>query len=109
MPVVAHANHMLYYLDLINRSVRGDEKAFARADWNAAWKLTSVDEPAWADLVGRLERTSLEVLDAAIRFQPWNEIMLTGCFACAAHAAYHLGAIRQMLRDLGRVPTTTKI
>jgi hypothetical protein len=48
-------------------------------------------------------------LDVAPTFQPWNEIMLTGCFACAAHVAYHLGAIRQMLRELGHSPKTTKI
>jgi hypothetical protein len=108
-PIVSHANHVLFGLELINRSVHGDEKAFEGADWNAAWKLTSVDEKPWADLVARLEKTSQEVLDSVPKFQPWNEIMLTGCFACAAHAAYHLGAIRQMLRDLGQVPVTTKI
>jgi hypothetical protein len=99
-PIVAHANHVLFGLELINRSVHGDEKAFEGADWDAAWKLTNVNDREWADLLVRLEKTSHEVLQAAPTFQPWSEIMLTGCFACAAHAGYHLGAIRQMLREI---------
>jgi hypothetical protein len=64
-PIVAHANHVLFGLELINRSVQGDEKAFEGADWNAAWKLTSVNDREWADLLARLEKTSQEVLDVA--------------------------------------------
>lgn len=108
-PIVGHANHVLFYLELMNRAVRGDEKAFAGANWKTAWELTNVNESEWADLLSRLERTAKEVLEAAPAIKQWEETMLTGVFACAAHTAYHLGAIRQMMRELGIAPTTSKI
>jgi hypothetical protein len=98
-PIVAHANHMLFALELMNRAVHGDEQAFAGADWKVAWQLVSVDEAQWSELLGRLEKTAREVLEAAPKIQDWNEIMFTGVFSIAAHTAYHLGAIRQLLRD----------
>src|SRR5687768_16759465 len=54
-PIVSHANHVLFGLELIDRSVHGDETAFENADWNAAWKLTRVNEREWAELLARLE------------------------------------------------------
>ncbi|WP_425618679.1 hypothetical protein NA78x_002389 [Anatilimnocola sp. NA78] len=35
-PIVSHANHVLYGLDLINRAMHGDQTAFAQADWTVA-------------------------------------------------------------------------
>jgi len=108
-PIVGHANHVLFYVELMNRAVHGDETAFAGANWKTAWELTSVNESKWADLLSRLERTAKEVLEAAPAIKQWEETMLTGVFACAAHTAYHLGAIRQIMRDMEITPTTTSI
>ena len=99
-PIVSHANHVLFGLGLIQRAVDGDPKAFDGVDWDAAWKLVEVDDVQWADLLRRLEKTAQHVLDAAPQVRDWNEMMLTGLFATAGHTAYHLGAVRQMLRDV---------
>lgn len=99
-PIVAHANHVQFGLELMSRAVAGDERAFDGADWDAAWRLVRVDDVEWAELLRRLETTAQQVLDAAPKITNWNELMLTGVFASAAHTAYHLGAIRQMVRDI---------
>ena len=99
-PIVSHANHVLFGLGLMNRAVHGDEQAFKGADWDAAWRLVTVDDAQWSGFLQRLETTAQEVLDAAPGNQHWNEVMLTGVFASAAHTAYHLGAIRQILLDV---------
>jgi hypothetical protein len=99
-PIVSHANHVLFGLELIERAVGGDQRAFEGADWDAAWRLERVDDAQWADLLRRLEAAAKRVLDSAPQLREWNELMLTGLFASAAHTAYHLGAIRQMLKDL---------
>jgi hypothetical protein len=99
-PICSHANHVLYGLELMDRALHGDPKAFENTDWDAAWKLVSVNEVQWEDLLIRLDRTGRSVLEAAPKVPVWNEIMLTGCFASAAHTAYHLGALRQILKDL---------
>lgn len=99
-PIVSHANHVLYGLELVARAAGGDQHAFDNADWDAAWKLVAVNDAEWADLLARLERTAQTLLETGPKFQPWNEIMLTGLFGSAAHTAYHLGAIRQMVKDV---------
>jgi hypothetical protein len=100
-PIVSHANHVLYGYELINRAVAGDAKAFAEANWGLAWKLENVTEAQWTDLLQRLETQSRKILALAETIPSGiDEIMLTGLFGSAAHNAYHLGAIRQILRDL---------
>ena len=96
---VAHANHVLFGWELIVRSLAGED-AFAGADWNAAWKLVQVNDAEWAALVARLEQTAQQIRDTAPQHQFKEEIMLTGHFATAAHTAYHLGAIRQIMLEL---------
>jgi len=99
-PIVSHANHVLFGWDLLNRAIQGDDQAFVGADWDAAWKLERVNDAEWAELLGKLERTAEEIVKLAPQNTRWNELMLTGIFASAAHTAYHLGAIRQMLREV---------
>ncbi|HVJ79955.1 MAG TPA: hypothetical protein VNC50_02700 [Planctomycetia bacterium] len=99
-PICSHANHVLYGLELMDRALHGDAKAFENTDWDAAWRLVSVTEAEWSDLIARLDRTGRSVLEAAPKVPSWNEITLTGCFASAAHTAYHLGAIRQIMKDI---------
>jgi hypothetical protein len=100
-PIVAHANHVLYGIELANRALGGEEGVYESADWDPAWKLETVSQDEWQDLVHRLGEQSKLLIDQVSRPREWNEIMLTGTFAVAAHTAYHLGAIRQMVLDVG--------
>lgn len=99
--IAAHANHVLYGIELANRALGGEEGVYETADWDAAWKLESVSPDQWQDLVERLEQHSTLLLEQVRQPRDWSEIMLTGTFAIAAHTAYHLGAIRQMVLDVG--------
>ena len=99
-PIVAHANHVLYGWELVVRALQGDDQAFAGADWNAAWQLERVSEREWSELLARLEQVAGKLLALAPQHASTDEVMFTGLYACAAHTAYHLGAIRQMLREL---------
>lgn len=100
-PIVSHANHVLYGLGLVSRALDGDMKAFADADWDVAWKLERVNDAEWAELLGRLEATAQHVLDAASqKVTSLSGVMLTGTLGIAAHTAYHLAAVRQILLDV---------
>lgn len=99
-PIVSHANHVLFGWDLLNRAIQGEEGVFEAANWDEAWQLEHVNEAEWQMLLAKLEKVGREILDRAPQYEPWNEMMLTGIYASAAHTAYHLGAIRQMLRDV---------
>lgn len=99
-PIVAHASHVLYGIELANRALDGEPGVYATADWEQSWTLISVDEAQWQQLIARLEAATLRLIEQVQQPRNWDEITLTGAFSIAAHAAYHLGAIRQMSRQL---------
>jgi hypothetical protein len=101
-PIVSHANHVLYGVQLANRALAGEQGVHENANWEVAWQLESVSEQQWHNLVEQLEQESLRLIEQISQPREWTEIELTGTYAIAAHAAYHLGAIRQMLRQLGK-------
>jgi uncharacterized damage-inducible protein DinB len=96
-PVVSHANHVLYGIELANRALGGEQGVYKDADWKIAWQLESVSDTEWKKLVDRLEQQSELFIKQVNESREWDEITLTGSFSIAAHTAYHLGAIRQML------------
>jgi hypothetical protein len=100
--IAAHANHVLYGIELANRALGGEAGVYESADWSVAWKLERVTDDGWQSLIARFAEQSDELIEKTEAGPEWNEVMLTGSFAIAAHAAYHLGAIRQMLLDLGK-------
>src|SRR5438128_8993543 len=48
--IAAHAQHLRYGLSLMNRWAREGGNPFADAKWDAAWKISRVDEQEWADI-----------------------------------------------------------
>lgn len=94
--IASHAAHIDYHLSLLNRFAAGEPNPFATADWSESWRVTSVSEAAWDDLRGDLKRRAEAWLEFVRQPRAWGEMELTGAFASAAHAAYHLGAVRQM-------------
>lgn len=96
-PVVSHANHVLYGIELANRALGGEQNVYQNADWKVAWQLEKVSDSEWQKLVDRFEQQSELFIKQVNEPREWDEITLTGSFSIAAHTAYHLGAIRQVL------------
>jgi hypothetical protein len=98
--IAAHTEHIRWVLALSNAYVRGEG---AQPDWAESWLVKTVTPNEWNTL-----RTSLhnevETLKQGISNQAdfSDEQILTIAVAFVAHAAYHLGAIRQMKKLLGR-------
>jgi hypothetical protein len=92
--IAAHAEHLRWSLELANRYARGEQP---QADWQESWTVKAVDAEAWQRLRGELRR-EYETLYAALAKQEdfADRQMLTGVLALIPHAAYHLGAIRQL-------------
>lgn len=89
----AHAEHLRFSLDVSTRWLRGDH---AKADWPSSWAVQSVDEEEWMRLRERLRdeyAQFLELIDARATI---DEELLAGIVGTVAHAAYHLGALRQV-------------
>lgn len=100
--VAGHANHLRYSLELLNRWAGGDENAFAEADWPGSWAVQAVTDDEWRRLREALRTEAHAWMVASRAPREWDRVALTGLISTAAHAAYHFGAIRQLLGLLER-------
>lgn len=95
--IAAHTDHVHYGLSLLNRWAAGEANPWATSDWGASWKRTTVTADEWKALCERLRSATKTWQQAVPRVKEWNDITAAGALASAAHTAYHLGAIRQIL------------
>lgn len=102
--VAAHVDHVEYGISLLNRWAAGEANPWADADWEASWRRGTVTDEQWRALRDRLRRSAGQWQKAFVARQDWEELTAAGAIASAAHTAYHLGAIRQILAALGRPP-----
>ena len=98
--IAAHAQHLRYGLSLMNRWATEGGNPFADARWDEAWKTTAVDADEWQEIRGGLRDAAERWTEALGAPREVNEVELAGMIASIAHLAYHLGAIRQIDRDL---------
>ncbi|HYR11059.1 MAG TPA: hypothetical protein VEQ60_24980 [Longimicrobium sp.] len=98
--IAAHVEHVRYGLSLMNRWAGGEEDPFSGADWSASWNLTTVSEAEWQALRDALRDEAHRWLAALGTPREVNRIELNGVVGSIAHLAYHLGAIRQIDRNI---------
>ena len=96
--IAGHAEHLRWSLAITNAMVRGEDP---EQDWAESWRVTEVDEGTWDTLRADL-KLEYETLHAGMAQQEdfSDPQMLTGALALVPHAAYHLGAIRQLVNAL---------
>jgi hypothetical protein len=95
--IASHVDHVLYGFTLMNRWAAGEANPFANADWEASWKRTTVTEDQWRSLRDNLRREAVEWRGHVATRVAWDDMSAAGALSSAAHTAYHLGAIRQIL------------
>jgi hypothetical protein len=95
--IAAHVDHVHYGLTLLNRWAQGATNPWADADWDASWQRGQVNDEEWAELRAKLREASAAWQQAVRARNEWDPISAAGALASAAHTAYHLGAIRQIL------------
>lgn len=98
--IAAHTDHVEFGLSLLNRWAAGEENPFAGADWDASWKRPAVTDDQWREVRDRLRRSAEQWRQAVAARTDWDDRAAAGALASAAHTAYHLGAIRQILAGL---------
>lgn len=100
--IAAHVDHLHYGFTLMNRWAAGEPNPWASADWEASWQRTSVTEEQWRELRENLRSQAQAWQTAFGNRTEWDGISAAGALASAAHTAYHLGAIRQILAAMTR-------
>jgi hypothetical protein len=100
--IASHVDHLHFGLSLLNRWAAGEQNPFAGADWNASWQHTTVTDDQWQKLRAALRDQATQWRKAVAARTTWDDVSAKGALSSAAHTAYHLGAIRQILAALNR-------
>lgn len=92
--IAGHVLHMTHYLQMSNAHGRGQS---FEVDWEGSWRKQSVSAEEWGEALKalRVEKGLLLELMGQPNIAEIDEAVL-GAIANIAHAAYHLGAIRQL-------------
>jgi hypothetical protein len=99
--IAAHVDHVHYGLRLLNRWAQGESNPWADADWNASWQRSAVTEDQWRTLRDALRHEFDSWREVVATRTDWDDVSAAGALSSAAHTAYHLGAIRQILATFG--------
>jgi hypothetical protein len=96
--IAAHTDHLRWSLSKVNAMMRGERPAM---DWTQSWTLKTVSEPEWQTLLEQL-KLEYQTLQTNMPANPDlnDRMFVTSGVALVAHAAYHLGAIRQMMKEV---------
>jgi hypothetical protein len=71
-------------------------------DWPSSWRPQQVGAAEWEELKGRVRREYAALIETLESLQTWDEQQVGDGMAIVAHTAYHLGAIRHAVKNLGR-------
>jgi hypothetical protein len=70
-----------------------------KVDWQGSWKRKSVNDAEWALLRQQLHDDYRNLIAHLNSITDWdNDNRLGGALGIIVHTAYHLGAIRQIIR-----------
>ncbi|WP_034385898.1 hypothetical protein [Deinococcus sp. YIM 77859] len=96
--IAGHAQHAAFHMEVIVRWERdGDRGPF---DWKGSFQPAQVNEEEWRAVRLRVRRAYEALLQfaRAQEDQTPNGDVTGGLTGAVAHVAYHLGAIRQMVK-----------
>jgi hypothetical protein len=91
--VRAQSGHLLYCLEIFLAAENGQ---CTEPDWPGSWTVQSTDETGWQEHIAAVRMVVGQVLDALRSSRSWPEPRLAAAIIQVTHAAYHLGALRQV-------------
>jgi hypothetical protein len=97
--IAAHADHVDFYLRVMLKYMKGTQ--LEKIDWSQSWLTKTVNDKEWETLKKKLTTTRDEVMKLINSFDDWNdEKKIGGAMAVVVHTAFHIGAIRQILKTV---------
>ena len=95
--IAAHAEHARFYIELLDNYMNKD---FRILDFKQSWHVKAVTEEEWDELRENLSKNYRKVGETLEKNDVWALDTITVAMGIIAHTAYHLGAIRQMTKNL---------
>jgi hypothetical protein len=93
--IAAHCEHARFYVSVLHQYMLGP---LEKIDWQQSWLTQTVSDSEWEALKKELRQSYEAVMQALQAFEKWGDEQVGGGMAIVAHTAYHLGAIRQLIR-----------
>jgi hypothetical protein len=92
----AQTEHAKFYLDRLCEFLNGRT---ASVNWEDSWLIETVTDDEWIALRHTVRKSYEEVLRCLADITDWNERQTGMAVGMVAHTAYHLGAIRQIVKN----------
>ena len=93
--VAAQVEHIRFYLDVVEQFMNGRTE---KVDWTESWQTQEVTFEAWEGLRGDLDAAHKSVIKTFRNIDTWDDDEIGDSLAILIHTAYHLGAIRQIVK-----------
>jgi hypothetical protein len=95
--IAAHSEHARFYIELLDNYLNRDMRV---VDFKQSWRVSNVSEDEWDDLRENLSKVYRKTSETLEKNDVWGLDTITVAMGIVAHTAYHLGAIRQMAKNL---------
>lgn len=95
--IAAQTEHAKFYLDRICEFINGRTE---KVNWEQSWLIETVNETEWNFLREGVRKSYEGVLRCFAEIETWNQDNIGEAVAIIAHTAYHLGAIRQIMKSV---------
>lgn len=96
MTVAAQTEHAKFYLDRLCEFINGRTEA---VKWEQSWLIETVNDEEWDALRSGMRKSYEGVLNCIAEVKEWNDRQVGMAIGIIAHTAYHLGAIRQIVKN----------
>lgn len=93
--IAAHLEHARFYLVALVEFMNGRTE---KVNWDESWLVKKVNETEWKLLKENTRRDYETVIETFQTIENWNEDNIGEAMAIVAHTAYHLGAMRQIMK-----------
>lgn len=95
--IAAHTEHFKFYLDRLCEFIKGRSEP---VNWEQSWLIEEVNEIEWNALRAVVRKAYANVLRTFAEVEAWDGSNIGDAVAIIAHTAYHLGAIRQLAKNV---------
>jgi hypothetical protein len=97
MTIAAQTEHAKFYLDRLCEYLNGRTEPVR---WDDSWLIETVNDAEWDSLRDGVKKSYENALRCVADIDSWNEMQTGMAMGMIAHSAYHLGAIRQLAKQV---------
>ena len=93
--IAGHVEHARFYLEVMLRYAAGTAE---QVDWDESWRAREVTEERWRELKDAFAESCKRLEAELAEVDSWGDHEVGAAMAALMHSAYHLGAVRQLMR-----------